>query len=143
LREINFGDWEGRSWSEIEIMSPEEASSWLLDYTLHPAPGGESLAQFRSRVDSQMQAIFNESREDCLAMVTHAGFIRATLVKVLGIDEKSMHKIEVVYGGVTVLGREQQEWFLEGVNLCPFPLQAKHKLHGESAVEKTPLEHWK
>jgi len=117
LREISFGDWEGRSWNEIEAIAPEQAALWLRDYPHRPAPGGEPLAQFQARVESELEAILNESSEQCLAVVTHAGVIRVAIAKVLAIDPSSMHKIEVACGGITVLRREHDNWFLEGVNL--------------------------
>jgi len=117
LREISFGDWEGRSWNEIEATAREQAALWLRDYPHRPAPGGESLARFQARVESELEAILNESSEHCLAVVTHAGVIRVAIAKALAIDPSSMHKIEVACGGITILRREHHNWFLEGVNL--------------------------
>ena len=117
LREISFGDWEGRSWNEIEATAPEQAALWLRDYPHRPAPGGESLAQFQARVESELDAILDESSGDCLAVVTHSGVIRVAIAKALAIDPSSMHKIEVACGAVTILRREHHDWFLEGVNL--------------------------
>ncbi len=116
LREISFGEWEGLSWAEIEARGPARAASWLSGYPAQAAPGGESFEQFRSRVEAELQALVQESEQQCVAVVTHAGFIRVALVSILGIDEGSMHKIEIEYGGVTILQHTQQSWKVEGVN---------------------------
>ena len=118
LREISFGEWEGLSWAEIEARAPAEAASWLSGYPMQAAPGGESFEHFRSRVEAELQALVQQSEQQCVAVVTHAGFIRTALVSVLGIDERSMHKIEIGHGGVTILHYAQQSWRVRGVNIC-------------------------
>ena len=138
LREISFGDWEGRSWAEIEAKCPEQASLWLRNYPQRPAPGGESLAQFRARIESELAVILNESSEDWVAIVTHAGVIRVAVAKALGIGESSMHKIEIACGGITILRREHQDWFLEGVNLGVLPPESEHQPDSESKSANSP-----
>ncbi|HZR27515.1 MAG TPA: histidine phosphatase family protein [Terriglobales bacterium] len=118
LREISFGEWEGLVWAEIEAKAPAEAGPWLSEYPIRAAPGGESFAQFRLRVEAELQALVQESEQQCVAVVTHAGFIRVALAGILGMDERSAHKIEIHYGGVTVLQYAQQSWRVEGVNIC-------------------------
>ena len=127
LREICFGEWEGLSWAEIEARAPAEAASWLSGFPKQAAPGGESFEQFRSRVEAELQALVEECEQQRVAVVTHAGVIRLALVSILGIDERSMHKIEIGYGGVTVLQyARQQGWRVEGVNISRYG----HLLHG-------------
>src|SRR5260370_318349 len=118
LREISFGEWEGLSWTEIEARDPAAASLWLGDYPLQPAPGGESFQQYRFRGEAELQAGLKESEHECVSVVTHSGFIPAALVNILGMREKEMHKIEVDYGGHTILRYTQQGWRIEGVNVA-------------------------
>jgi broad specificity phosphatase PhoE len=77
LREISFGHWEGRRWSQIHAEEPGitrlESSPELC------APGGETFACFRERV---LQAL-RDTAADCdghlAAIVTHLGVIRVVL----------------------------------------------------------------
>jgi alpha-ribazole phosphatase/probable phosphoglycerate mutase len=117
LREINFGEWEGRSWEEIEAGDPAAASEWLAGYPMLAAPGGESFADYRSRVERELIALLEASGQECSAVITHAGFIRTALTLILGIPEKSMHQIELEYGSVTVLHHAGKGWMVGGVNL--------------------------
>jgi len=119
LREICFGEWEGLSWAEIEARAPAEAASWLSLYPAQAAPGGESFEQYRSRVEAELQALVQQSEQQCVAVVTHAGFILMALVSILGMEKGSMHRIEIRYGGVTILQYAQQSWRVEGINTCP------------------------
>jgi alpha-ribazole phosphatase/probable phosphoglycerate mutase len=117
LREINFGEWEGRSWEEIEARDPAAASEWLARYPLATPPGGECLADYRGKVEKELRTLLEASGQECSAVVTHAGFIRTALAMILGIPEKSMHRIELEYGGITVLHHAGKGWMVGGVNL--------------------------
>ncbi|MDO5288118.1 MAG: histidine phosphatase family protein [Pseudomonadota bacterium] len=76
LREMDFGAWEGRSWSTI----PEaELRAWTDDFA-HARPGGhgESVRAFMARVGSA----WDEARAQAQPMlwITHAGVMRAALL---------------------------------------------------------------
>jgi alpha-ribazole phosphatase/probable phosphoglycerate mutase len=117
LREINFGQWEGLSWKEIEAQDPAAASKWLAQYPLLAAPGGEPPADYRAKVGNELAALLEASGHQCSAVVTHAGFIRMALSTILGIPDKSMHKIELDYGGMSLLQHAGDGWMVRGINL--------------------------
>jgi broad specificity phosphatase PhoE len=50
LREIDMGEWEGKTFDEIRDTAPCAAVKWLEDTVNNPIPGGESYAQLRDRV---------------------------------------------------------------------------------------------
>lgn len=79
LREINFGQWEGLSWSEIEARDSAPAKNWADDYPKTTAPGGESFQQFQSRVSREMDFLLMEATRSSIVAVTHAGVIRLVL----------------------------------------------------------------
>jgi broad specificity phosphatase PhoE len=117
LCEINFGEWEGRCWEEIEAKDPAAASVWLAQYPLGAAPGGEPYPVYRSKVENELTEILRESHQHTVAVVTHAGFIRTALAVILAIPEKSWHKVDLEYGGVTVLRHGGEGWTVQGVNI--------------------------
>jgi alpha-ribazole phosphatase len=82
LREIGFGQWEGRRWEEIEALDPEYATRWLSRFPHLPAPHGEPLAAFTARVLKGVKTILDESR-GLTAVVTHAGVLRIVLTHFL------------------------------------------------------------
>lgn len=47
LRELDFGAWEGRAWSEI---AQDEIDSWVADFAAYAPGGGESLSTLLARV---------------------------------------------------------------------------------------------
>ena len=76
LAEIDFGDWEGRRWDDIDR---ELIDDWAADVLNFTPPGGESVADLQRRVidfAGEIKATVDGPR---VALVTHAGVIRALL----------------------------------------------------------------
>jgi probable phosphoglycerate mutase len=71
LREIDFGELEGRIWEEC----PPEARDALLAFDQFRAPGGESVAEFRRRVHEFLRDL----GEGDHLVFTHGGVIRLLL----------------------------------------------------------------
>lgn len=70
LKELNFGDWEGKSWDEID--SPE-ARYWGDHWQSAAPPNGESLPQLLQRLSD----FINQLNCADAIVITHAGPIRA------------------------------------------------------------------
>jgi broad specificity phosphatase PhoE len=103
LREIHFGQWEGLSWSEIEACDPVLAKIWAERYPNSTAPGGESLQQFERRVRAESGFLFAAAKECPIAVVSHAGFMRALLTNFYGVPEEETWKLTKEYGSVVAL----------------------------------------
>ena len=110
LREINFGDWEGNSWKEIEAADPAFASSWLKEYPYKTPPRGEAFCDFENRVRNELAELagFVDSSDKVAVAVTHAGFIRTALSLISGTPIASVGATD--YGSVTELELVRQEW---------------------------------
>jgi broad specificity phosphatase PhoE len=91
LREINFGQWEGMTWQEIERRDPNYAHRWIAEYPRLPAPDGESFCDFERRVLAEVKflSLEAETANCCIAVVTHAGVLRTVLCALLGYSEDS------------------------------------------------------
>ena len=73
LRERGFGDFEGKTFAEIELLLPEQSLRWRKrDPEFSPA-GGESLTDLRSRVVSAAQRLAARHPGEVIAMVGHGG----------------------------------------------------------------------
>jgi probable phosphoglycerate mutase len=71
LRELDFGEMEGRRWEECSI----ETQEGLIAFDGFRAPGGESVAELRNRV----LAFAGDLRSGDHLLFTHAGVIRILL----------------------------------------------------------------
>jgi alpha-ribazole phosphatase len=86
LREIDFGDWEGMSWEQIEQLDPDYAQKWMAAYPHLPAPSGESFHAFEIRILEEVNALLGRSRGP-IAVVTHAGVLRVVLRHLFGCSD--------------------------------------------------------
>jgi broad specificity phosphatase PhoE len=91
LREINFGQWEGMTWQEIERRDHNYAHRWIAEYPHLPAPDGESFHNFERRVLAAVKflSLEAEAANCCIAVVTHAGVLRTVLCALHGCSEDS------------------------------------------------------
>jgi alpha-ribazole phosphatase/probable phosphoglycerate mutase len=78
LREIDFGEWEGLTWAQIEQRDPIFATRWVAEFPALTAPGGEPIASFRHRVVNEIMWL-RSVPEETIAIVTHAGVLRVLL----------------------------------------------------------------
>jgi alpha-ribazole phosphatase len=76
LREMSFGEWEGRSAAELMQTDAERLRCFWSDPGAHTPPGGESLVQLHSRVMTAWQRIVTAQEGERLLIVTHSGPIR-------------------------------------------------------------------
>ena len=73
LRERGFGDFEGKTFSEIAALLPEQSMRWRKrDPEFAPA-GGESLLDLRSRVVATAERLAAAHPGELIAMVGHGG----------------------------------------------------------------------
>jgi alpha-ribazole phosphatase len=80
LAEIDFGDWEGRSWEQIERQQPHAYRAWLACWREVAPPRGETLDAFEARVRSWLLERTRGGEIGSSALVGHAGVIRALRV---------------------------------------------------------------
>ena len=80
LQEMNFGQWEGCAWADID---KAELDAWTSDFAHYRAGGtGESVTQFMTRVAAAFDQL-DPARPTL--WVTHAGVIRAATLIASGI----------------------------------------------------------
>jgi alpha-ribazole phosphatase len=79
LQELDFGAWEGRLWSEIPRA---ESDPWAESPRDRAPPEGESFAALDARVAAALAGIADGG--GAALIVTHAGPIRATLMRARG-----------------------------------------------------------
>ncbi len=100
LREIHFGDLEGRTYDEIERRWPDVFHSWMTRPTETQFPNGESFAQMRKRVLEALDSLLKNHKNEAIAVVTHAGVIRAILASALSIPDREIFKLGQNHGAL-------------------------------------------
>ncbi len=100
LMELNFGDWEGKGWNEINA---QELEAWMNDFVNLPIPNGESFTQLHGRVTQFLQTIARAKNKNPVLWITHAGVIRSVLCEVLGIPLQNAFRLKIDYGSISVV----------------------------------------
>ncbi len=76
LRERHFGDFQGRTWTELELEEPEATLAWrtrVPDFA--PRGGGETLRQLRERIQSVLDEIAARHAGEQIVVVAHGGVL--------------------------------------------------------------------
>jgi broad specificity phosphatase PhoE len=97
LREIYFGSWEGLTWEQIQERDEAYARRWTESYPGLPAQGGESFADFQTRVGSEVSKILNDTDWRQVAVVTHGGVMRVVLQSMCGLAENETWELTKPY----------------------------------------------
>jgi alpha-ribazole phosphatase len=105
LRELNFGQWEGRTWRELEQQDTERLGRWMADWVRTPPPDGESFVDLVVRTSAWLEEWDRQgwSGESATVVVAHAGSIRAILCRLLRVPLEEAFGFEVGYARVTAL----------------------------------------
>ena len=115
LREIHFGLWEGRCFSEIEIEEPQQAAAWCRNPLSFVFPQGDVVAQFCQRLETYLEWLKGGEGETIL-LVTHGGVIRVLLALLLQLDPQQQFIFQVDRGSVTVVKIFDSSAVLCGLN---------------------------
>ena len=101
LRELDFGELEGRTFDEVAAALPELYKAWMETPTEVRFPGGECYADLKARSVTALERAAAAS--ESAVVVTHGGVVRAALAEWLRIDDAAVFRLDQRYGGITVV----------------------------------------
>jgi alpha-ribazole phosphatase/probable phosphoglycerate mutase len=101
LKEIGFGEWQGKTREEITQFDPGVVQRFYRDPTTYRPDGAEGLAEFRQRVVGACKDILDRHSGKHLLVVCHAGVIRMVLSHILDIPLSNLFRIKVGNAGIT------------------------------------------
>lgn len=93
LREIYAGEWEGKSFDELDRCYPESFGVWKADLGHAHPDGGESVAELFSRILAALGEIAADNSGKTVCIATHATPIRSVCVAASGGKAEDMSKI--------------------------------------------------
>ena len=79
LKEMNMGDWEGKTLSEIEKKEPENFGNYWTKPHLFVKNSGEDFFDLRMRTKKALDLILNDNPEGDILIVTHGVTLKALL----------------------------------------------------------------
>lgn len=111
LREIDFGEWEGLTFKQIQSSSPACLSAWLNDPFKTRIPGGETAEELWYRVIQAWNYIVqNSGGADSIVVVAHGGSLRLLWCQLSGIDPLRQWEFCISHGEAVVLKRTSETY---------------------------------
>ena len=104
LKELNFGEWEMKTWEEVS--ADPRSERWFADWIHTPAPGGESLQDQYDRLANFLDELRRKPYQQ-VAIFAHGGILTCARVYAgeYGLEEAFRHVTE--YGGVIEIALEE------------------------------------
>ena len=122
LREVDFGDWTGYGWQEIQSRFGVVAYDWLETLDNGGIPNGETAACLKARVRPCLQRVVDENPHRSVAVVCHGGIVRVMLALLLEMPLAHMAHFNIDYGSVTMVELQpgkKHALEVELLNFCP------------------------
>lgn len=116
LREFDFGDWDGRIFSEAAETHPELSRSFWETPGDIAAPNGECWNDVSIRVARVLDRLHDDHRGEDIVVVGHFGMILTQIGRAHGTDPARTlgHKIDNL--SVTTLRRTDDGWQVPRIN---------------------------
>ncbi len=109
LREMNFGTWENRPWTEIP---PAETTPWMADYVTLAPPAGETFGAVQQRAAAVLTELAVAPSEEPTLIFSHGGTIRALVCHCLEIPLRNAFQLQIDYASVARLRLQHGRWQL-------------------------------
>ncbi len=103
FQEMHFGDWEGRTASELMATDENALTQFWNDPVQNTPPGAEPLLTFNQRVLSAWADLLRNYRNERILLVTHGGVMRVLLCHVQQRPIKQLLDIEVKHAALKQL----------------------------------------
>ena len=101
FREMDFGEWEGRSSEEIWENDREALLAFWQDPIENSPTGGENIVQFHARIMGAFTRMLKEFDNKHLLLVGHVGTIRSILIWLMDASLRNANRININQGGVS------------------------------------------
>lgn len=115
LGEIDFGDFEGRTYEEICTLFPQYVEDWDKDWKGFCPPKGESFATFYARVSEFFRELLTKEASNVLIMA-HSGVIKAIYCYVLKNNPDLYWSFTCQNGKMNIIKYEYGNLFIHGMN---------------------------
>jgi len=120
LKEVDFGDWTGMPWDEIQAKFGVSALHWLDQLERGRIPNAESVEALRARVEPCLQQMLRDHSGKRIAVVCHGGVIRMMLAIVLDWPISRVAPFELQYASLTQVLLQPARAQLQLLNFTPW-----------------------
>jgi broad specificity phosphatase PhoE len=93
LLDINYGQWNGRSFDDVAAQWPDLYKLWRTAPHRVQIPGGEGLADVRARVDQGLHEIVARHDGETVVLIGHQVVNKVSICVILGLDNSAFWRI--------------------------------------------------
>jgi broad specificity phosphatase PhoE len=119
LREIHFGAWDGRHWSDVAATDPDLSRLYWEDPGPHRAPDGESWNDAATRASATADRLIASHPNRDLIIVAHFGIILTQLARATGQTPHQVLAQTIAPLSVTCLAHDDGRWQALSINHIP------------------------
>jgi broad specificity phosphatase PhoE len=101
LREVDFGDWTGLVWEQVQEKFGVSPYTWLEQIEAGLLPNGESARDLRARLEPCLRLILDRHPGQNVLIACHGGVVRVLLALMLGWPLPQFGSVEIDYASVT------------------------------------------
>ena len=116
MRELSFGDWEGKYWPNLTEEEEKIANQWRLDATSTTLPGGESMEELADRVRGVVEDVCEQYPDETVLITAHGGSIKAFVAVVMDLPLRMAWRLGTGNTSITELYIFPEGPFLERLN---------------------------
>ncbi len=106
LREMEVGELEGISITELGTSFGQFLLQWRQGQGLEKLPGGESVVELADRVWATIGRIIKRHEEETVVVVSHFFTVVVTICKALGWPLTTLERIRVQTGSISIIDLE-------------------------------------
>ena len=103
IAEVDVGEWEGRSWVDIEREEPEAYLRFMTTPDQHGYVGGENLTQVRDRVLPAITSVAERHKGEAIVVVGHNVVNRCFLATALNVPLRHGRSLSQENCGVNLI----------------------------------------
>jgi len=108
LVELDFGSFEGLTWSEAQSAYPDEFGAFRESPDIAP-PGGETISNVRVRMEAILRRILSEHEGRDVAVITHVTPIKVLICMALDVGLSTVHRFFLAPASLSIV-----EWYADG-----------------------------
>ncbi|MFE2911314.1 bifunctional RNase H/acid phosphatase [Kitasatospora indigofera] len=95
LRELDFGEWEGLTFAEVQERHPADLDAWLASAKAKPTGGSESFTTLAHRVGVARDKILARYAGRTVLVVSHVSPIKTLVRLALGAPPDALYRMEL------------------------------------------------
>ncbi|GHF59157.1 bifunctional RNase H/acid phosphatase [Kitasatospora xanthocidica] len=100
LREVDFGDWEGLTFAEVQERHPDDLAAWLGSAKAKPTGSSESFTTLTHRAGVARDKIIARYAGKTVLVVSHVSPIKTLVRLALGAPPDSMYRMELAAASI-------------------------------------------